>query len=137
MAGARFAYDPAGGAVYRQWSDATVCRKDVPNTYRHRLAITRRAEAFMREQGLLTPARRAALDRAYLACARIIWTFDRPWAASIMQHVDAVHAGRFEPPSNQVPAAYRWLYRAVGFAGAERVAAWKRAIPRVAMRSQG
>ena len=127
-AGKRFAYDDEGGSVYRQWSDGTVCRKDVPNTYRHRLTITRDAESFLLEHGEMTPLRRRAFDRAYLACSRIIWTFDRSWAVEIMNHVEAMNGGRFQPATDQVPGIYRRLYNLFGFRTAETVAEWRRAV---------
>ncbi len=124
--GKSFAYVDDAGSVYRQWSDGTVCRRDVPNTYRHRLAITREAEDFLLEHGEMTPLRRRAFDRAYLACARIIWTFDRSWASEIMAHVEKANGGRFRPEREQVPGMYRSLYRLFGFHTAERAAAWRR-----------
>ena len=128
MAGKRFAYHEAGGAVYRQWSEETVCRQDKPKTYRHRVEIMKRAEAYMMENSLMTPQRREALNRAYLECSRMIWLFDRPWARSIMEHVQRANDGRFEPAPDQVPTAYRWIYRTLGFDAAERAAAWKREV---------
>ena len=127
-AGKRFRYAPAGGSVYRQWSDQTVCRVDVPNTYRHRLAITRDAEDHLLETDQMTPVRREAFNAAYLACARIIWGFDPDWARRLMAHVDAVNERGYRPDPEQVPALYRWLYRSFGFAAAERVAAARRSV---------
>ena len=121
-----FEYHPSGGAVYRHWSDQTVCRADEARTYRYRLAITKDAEAFMREHDLMTPARREALDRAYLSCARIIWTFDRNWAKEIMRHAVQNRTSPLSLPSDAVPTLYRWLFRTIGFSGAEQVASWKR-----------
>lgn len=125
MADKNFVYADSGGAVYRQWSEETVCRRDQPKTYRHRLAIMRRAEEFLIDQDMMTPVRRRALNQAYLECSRMVWLFDRDWARSIIAHVEAMNEGQFQP-SDQVPRSYRWLYRLFGFNTAERVAAWKR-----------
>lgn len=126
--GKRFGYTPVAGAVYRQWSEGTVCRKDVPKTYRHRLAIMRAAEDHLLAHDAMTPVRRDAFNGAYLACARIIWTFDRAWAEEIMRHVESTNGLGFQPQAGQVPALYAWLYRRFGFAAAERVAALRRSL---------
>lgn len=127
-AGARFRYDDAGGSVYRQWSQGTVCRVNVPNTYRARLAIMQEAERFLLETQDMTPERRSAFDRAYLACSRIIWTFDPRWAREIMRNVDAAHGGSYTPDPAQAPKLYGWLYKRFGFEAAERAAAFRRRI---------
>lgn len=121
-----FVYADSGGAVYRQWSEETVCRRDQPKTYRHRLAIMRRAEEFLIDQGMMTPVRRRALNQAYLECSRMIWLFDRDWAQSIIAHVEGMNDKGFQPSDDQVPRTYQWLYRLFGFNTAERVASWKR-----------
>jgi glycosyltransferase involved in cell wall biosynthesis len=121
-----FVYADSGGAVYRQWSEETVCRRDQPKTYRHRLAIMRRAEEFLIDQDMMTPVRRRVLNQAYLECSRMIWLFDRDWAQSIIAHVEEMIEGRFQPSDDQVPRTYQWLYRLFGFNTAERVAALKR-----------
>jgi glycosyltransferase involved in cell wall biosynthesis len=127
-AGKVFQYADAGGAVYRQWSEETVCRHDEPKTYHHRVDVMQRAEAFMISHDQMTPQRREALNRAYLECSRMIWLFDRPKAVSLMKHVEDITDGAFTPPSDQVPEIYRWLYSTVGFNGAEQVAHLKRRV---------
>jgi glycosyltransferase involved in cell wall biosynthesis len=126
MASKKFTYTNTNGAVYRQWSEETVCRTDQSRTYRHRLAIMRRAEEFLIEQDMMTPMRRRALNRAYLECSRMIWLFNRDWAQSIIAHMEKMNEKSFQPSDDQVPRTYRWLYRIFGFNTAERVASWKR-----------
>lgn len=127
-AGKRFKYVNATGAVYRQWSEQTVCRVDKPRTYGGRIEIMRRAEDFLERTGQMTPLRREAFNAAYLECSRIIWTFDRQWAREIMEHVEKSNHGTYRPDRGQVPALYVWLYRFFGFEAAEQVAALKRLV---------
>lgn len=126
MAGKTFRCADARGAVYRQWSEKTVCRKDKPKTYRHRVEIMRRAEKFMVENDLMSSRRRRLLNQAYLECSRMIWLHDREWATSLMERVDQVSGGSFTPSLDQVPRLYRWLYSTIGFDATERVARLKR-----------
>lgn len=125
-AGKAFEYYPSGGAVYRHWSENTVWRADKAKTYRHRLAITRHAEQFLYDHDAMTPVRRDALDRAYLACSRKIWLFDRAWARDIMRHAEEQRDAPFDLPADQVPALYRWIYHAAGLDAAEYAASLKR-----------
>ena len=123
IAGKRFAYCAAGGAVYRQWSEATVCRRDVPEVNRQRLEIKRRAQEFLASRGELTTARLAALNLARFEIARSAWTYDRGLATGIMHQVKQFDA-HFVP--NDTPAAplrYRIAYRLLGFKRAEELAA--------------
>src|SRR5580765_8566475 len=55
IADKRFLFCADAGAVYRQWSETTVCKRDIPETLRRRLEITRRAEDVLRERRALTP----------------------------------------------------------------------------------
>jgi glycosyltransferase involved in cell wall biosynthesis len=126
MAGKNFQYADAGGAVYRHWSEDTVCRSDQARTKRHQVEIVRRAEKFMVANDLMTPKRRTALHNAYHSFSRMIWLFDSEQACAIMDHVDEVSRGRFTPSLDRVPRAYAWLYNAFGFYAAEKVAEWKR-----------
>lgn len=126
MAGKKFHYADAGGAVYRQWSTDTVCRSDQTRTKTHQVEIVRRAEAFMMEHDLMTPQRRTILNNAYLSLSRMIWLFDPERACAIMDHVEEVTEGGFTPSLDRIPRTYVGLYKAFGFHAAEKVAAWKR-----------
>lgn len=61
MAGKCFTYCPRGGAIYRQWSDETVCRKNVPEVHRRRLEIERSMEEYLAQSGQLTPERHVGI----------------------------------------------------------------------------
>jgi hypothetical protein len=50
--------------VYRQWSDDTLCRRDVPKLTRQLAEIVDRAEEWLASHGELTYIRGRALDQA-------------------------------------------------------------------------
>jgi len=126
MAEKNFQYTDAGGAVYRQWSEDTVCRRDQARTKRHQVEIVRRAEKFMAANNLMTPRRRTVLNNAYHSYSRMMWLFDRERATELMQHVERQTEGAFRPSRTRVPKLYRWTYATLGFNAAEQAAALKR-----------
>ena len=129
-AGSKFAATASGGAVYRQWSEETVCRRDPARTFRERLKIVARAEAVLEETGDLTADRREAVAHARLECARVLYHLDRPAARSAVRDLRRSHPG-FRPRSaGGFPRAYRRAYRLLGFEGAEVVASAARAVRR-------
>jgi glycosyltransferase involved in cell wall biosynthesis len=70
IADSRFLYCPHVGAVYRQWSDDTLCRRDIPELTRQRAELIDSAEEWLASQGELTYARKTAIDQARLKIAR-------------------------------------------------------------------
>jgi glycosyltransferase involved in cell wall biosynthesis len=124
-AGKRFAYHDTNGAVYRQWSDQTVCRRDPAEVRRRRMAIEERAEGHLRRSGALTPARRWAINQARFEMARIAWQADRAEAMSIMTAIRASMPD-FVPAGEAARAHYRFAYRLLGFARTEQLADWRR-----------
>ena len=124
-AGKQFSYTPEPGAVYRKWSDDTVCERDKLETYRQRLKITNEEERFLKDTGQLTVERQDEINQARFECARILWTVDKAWAYSLMNDISNTHAP-FDPRGRGVPSIYRYIYRCFGFAMAEYIAALKR-----------
>lgn len=126
MAGKRFAYCSEGGAVYRQWSSMTVCKKDIAEVHHRRLDIKQRAESFLRAQEELTQERLHAINQARFETARIVWQFNAAVATKIMKDVHASEPD-FNPDSGlAAPAQYQFALRLFGFGGAESLAKWKR-----------
>jgi len=125
MAGKRFEYCPEPGAVYRQWSELTVCKRDKPEVYRRRLEIEEKIERFLHERGALTPQRLSAINQARLEVARLVWQYDTAYANRI---VGRIHCSQpdFVPTRGAAPALYRVLFRCFGFARTQRLATWKR-----------
>lgn len=121
MAGKRFSYHSQGGAVYRQWSDQTVCKRNVPLVNRERLAIMRTAEHFLRDHGMINSQREAAFHHARFEMARSIWQYDQQLATEIMKSVDDAHPS-YRPTGAAAPPLYRFFYRILGFVTTERMA---------------
>src|SRR5208337_516 len=72
----RFAYCSTNGAVYRQWTTETVCRRDISEVHRRRLEIEQRLEDHLREKKQLTSERLRAINQARFETARIAWQYD-------------------------------------------------------------
>ena len=123
--GARFEYRDVAGAVYRQWSAGTVCRRDAAEVNRRRLEIKLRAEEHLRRTNQLTPARQSALNQARFEIARMVWRYDRKTASSIVRAL-LDNDPCFLPNGPAAPGLYPWAYRLLGFPAAEHLAQWKR-----------
>jgi hypothetical protein len=121
----RFTYCPEAGAIYRQWSDDTVCNRDKSQTFRQRLAITQRAEDILRDRGELTRRRLRALSLGRFEAARQVWLFDPRLAEDIVFGILKSDPG-FVPGGVAAPFHYRMAYRLLGFRAAERLSTVKR-----------
>jgi glycosyltransferase involved in cell wall biosynthesis len=125
MAGNRFAYCTEGGAVYRQWGEHTVCKRDRPEVHRRRLEIERRAEEFLRGRNDLTRERRWAINQARFEIARLVWLYDPVFAREIIGTVRRSQPG-FIPGGDAAPMQYQMMYRLFGFESTEKFASLKR-----------
>lgn len=125
MAGKRFVYTRCTGAVYRQWGDETVSKRDKLATCRLRVEITRKAEAYLRASGELTLERQRAIHRGLFAAARFAWRYSHKLACEFVGHIYE-HDQRFVPEGLGVTPSYRLAYRLLGFRATETVAAVKR-----------
>ncbi|MBI4470321.1 MAG: glycosyltransferase [Acidobacteria bacterium] len=127
MAGKRFTYCPNNGAVYRQWGEHTVCKRNKPEVYRQRLEIEQRAEEYLIGRAEMTPERLWAINQARFEIARMVWLYDRDFAGEIVTAIRQSQPG-FVPGGDAAPLHYRMLYRTLGFQATERLAAWKRSV---------
>jgi len=125
MAGRNFKYLAGGGYVYRQWSQQTVCKRNVPEAHRQRLGIMQRAEDFMRKAGQLTPERLQALNQGRFDTARMVWRYNPPIATEIMRGVGRSQPD-FMPAGVAAPGGYRFVYRFAGFRCSELIAGLRR-----------
>lgn len=123
--GARFTYCPTNGAIYRQWSEGTVCKRDVGEVHRRRLEIERLAETYLREQDELTTHRLQAINQARFEIARSAWKYSPGFAKAIMTDVHSVDPN-FSPVGAAAPLRYRLIYHSLGFTTAEVLAGWLR-----------
>src|SRR5262249_3137219 len=110
-----------------QWSDQTVCRRNVAEVHRQRLHIEDQIEEHLQTRNLLTRERRRAINQARFDIARGAWRYDPASAAAIIRQVNRSEPG-FIPPGDAAPPRYRALYRLLGFSVSERLADWRRTL---------
>lgn len=125
MANRKFYYSDHGGAIYRQWGEHTVCKRDKPEVIRRRLEITERAEVFIKEQGELTPARHQAINQARFHMARLAWRINRSMATQILKSI-RVSQPDFQPHGESTSRSYRLFLSLLGFQLTETLASWRR-----------
>lgn len=125
MAGKNFVYYDQPGSIYRQWSEETVCRKDMRQTYTQRLIIEDRMEKHLSVTNQLTKERQHAINQARFECARKIWLFNRNWAKQIIKQINSSEPS-FQPSGNAAPKSYQLTYELLGFNFAEEIAGSKR-----------
>jgi glycosyltransferase involved in cell wall biosynthesis len=132
----RFAYCPIKGAVYRQWSNGTVCKRDVPEVHRRRLEIEKGLEDYLRITKQLTTERLRAINQARFEIARNAWQYDSDLAGEIMDQVQKLDPN-FSPTGAAAPSLFRLAFHLLGFHTAERIGAAKRDWRSVLMQSEG
>jgi glycosyltransferase involved in cell wall biosynthesis len=125
MAGKRFAYCEHNGAIYRQWGEHTVSKREKPEVHRQRLVIEQRLEDFLREINELTPERQHAINVARFETARSAWQYDPEFATEIMATVRRMQPD-FVPSGKAAPRRYQSVYRLFGFRAAEKFADMRR-----------
>lgn len=125
-----FEYSEYAGAVYRQWSTTTLCRRDPVRTIRRRLEVVRAAETFLQETERLTVERQNAIAHARLECARSLFNLNRPQALVVVRELQARHPQFRLPDAPPFPPAYRMVYGLLGFEWAESIAQVLRPIRR-------
>ena len=121
-----FRFSPTPGAVYRQWSPQTVCRKNPLRTALKRLEIVDAAEEYLSKTDGLTADRRDAISWARMETARTLYQLDRAAALRVASTAEMAHPKHRLPEKSCFPLAYRLAYRVGGFRSAETIAAASR-----------
>lgn len=119
-AGLRFRFSPEPGAVYRVWSEGTLCRKDPLQVVEVRTALYQEFVARLRERGELRADEQQLAGQAFFEMARTIAKYDLPRAATY--HHERLREGLIHAAGPAAPATYRTIYGLFGFTFAERVA---------------
>lgn len=125
MAGKRFVYHPAGGAVYRRFSGGTLSTSNMARVRAERAKILIRLESHLRASHALSDERQWAVDQARFDMARSAWVED---AGEARQLHAMIRSRRFCPNGASAPRHYQLAYRLLGFELTERLAAIRRAI---------
>jgi glycosyltransferase involved in cell wall biosynthesis len=129
IAGKRFEYCSTNGAIYRQWGNVTICKKNPREVHRRRLEIVQLAQEHLQEKNQLTSERLTAINQGRFEIARAVWQYEAAFATDIMRAVQKDQP-LFIPCGTAAPARYRLMYRSFGFAQAERIARWMRCFRR-------
>lgn len=119
-AGLRFQYAPTPGAVYRIWSEETVCRKDPVLVTQVRTGLMDEMWRWLNETGRDTEQHRREIGQACFEMART-------WARYDVHAASQYHAERkarrlIHPVGPAAPRSYRMVYAVAGFTLAERLA---------------
>lgn len=122
MSEKKFAFNSSAGAVYRQWSDQTLCNKDPMETRKKRLEIESSIESFLKSRGELTQSRLKAINQARLETARSSWDKNPDFSISIAQMIKKSFP-QFTPLNRVAsPLLFRIIYFLFDYEVAERVA---------------
>jgi hypothetical protein len=124
MAGLRFVYAPTPRAVYRLWSEETVCRKDPRRTIQVKTALIDEARGWLVEQRRWTVEHHCTAARACFELARTLARTDIDEATAY--HDERRRCGLILPDGAAAPRGYLAAYHLLGFRMAEKVARWKR-----------
>jgi glycosyltransferase involved in cell wall biosynthesis len=119
-AGLRFVFTQTPHAVYRIWSQDTVCRRDRRLVVNVKTALIDDLRAWLTERGEWTEEHQRLAGRACFEMARTLAKMDLASSEDYHQARLAKQLIHLEGPA--APRNYRWVYHAAGFTAAERVA---------------
>ena len=123
-AGQRFVFAPTPHAVYRIWSEQTLCRRDPRLVIRERTQLIDSLHDWLSARGAWTEAHRRTAGRACFEMARTIAKYDLAEAAAY--HRERCARGLLQLDGPAAPASYRLAHRLLGFTAAEKLAAIRR-----------
>jgi hypothetical protein len=119
-----FVFAPTPHAVYRVWSEETLCRKNPRQVIEVKTSLIESLREWMQSRGLWTEAHQRAAGTACFELARTFAKEDLTEAARY--HAAQRALGLIHLAGPAAPAPYRVMYQLLGFANAERVARWLR-----------
>ena len=120
MAGLRFVFTPTPGAVYRIWSEETLCRKDPLLVIRVRTALLDTLLGHLTQTNQLTDTHRREIGRACFEMSRMFALHDPAGAAAY--HAERKARALIHPAGPAAPLSYRIIYALLGFTAAEKIA---------------
>ena len=116
----RFQYTPTPNAVYRIWSDETLCRKDKRLVMRVKTGLIDEMRAWMESRNLWNATSQDVAGQACFEMSRTFAQYDLDAAAAY--HHARKAAGLIAVKGPAAPVAYRIVYSLAGFKPAEQVA---------------
>ncbi len=124
MAGMKFEFRPGAEAVYRVWSEETVCRRDPALVIATKTALLDQFQAWLRAEGRW---RRRYQDLAGWACFAMARTRARDDLSAAADYYRIRQAkGMIRLGGPAAPLHYRLVHDLLGFVAAERVARFLR-----------
>lgn len=123
-AGQHFVFAPTPHAVYRIWSEQTLCRREPHLVIRERTRLIDALQTWLTARGAWTETHRRTAGRACFEMARTIAKHDLAEAAAY--HRERRARGLLQLDGPAAPAGYRLAHRLLGFTTAEKLAAFRR-----------
>lgn len=120
----RFVFAPTAHAVYRLWSEDTVCRKNPRRTIEVKTGLLDEARTWLSERERWPAPYQKIAAQACFEMARTLARDDLAHAAAY--HAERRRRGLILAEGPAAPLSYRLAYHALGFTNAERLAAWQR-----------
>ncbi len=122
--GVRFSFTPSALAVYRLWSEDTLCRKNPAQVIQVRAGLIAEMLDWLTSENRLLPEHEEAARRVLFESARSLAVHDPD--AAVRFHDEWKNRGLIAPSGPAAPALYRLLYQTLGFPFAERIARLRR-----------
>ncbi|MGB8354841.1 MAG: glycosyltransferase [Chthoniobacteraceae bacterium] len=119
-AGVSFSFAPTPNAVYRIWSEETLCRRDPRQVIHVRSGLMDDLRAWMQSQHLWNKLHDDVVGQAFFEMARSLAKYDLAEASEY--HATRKRQGLIKASGSAAPQTYKLAYRALGFSGAERLA---------------
>jgi hypothetical protein len=118
--GVRWKYAPTPGAIYRIWSEGTLCRKDPALVIKVKTHLIDQLKRWMESKGIWKEVHAAIAGRACFEMSRTLAKSDL--RAASRYHNDRKQAGLIRLEGPAAPPSYRTIYQFAGFQVAERLA---------------
>lgn len=123
----QIAFTPSAGAIYRVWSDNTVCHRDPLALAATKTALIDTMLEWLSDQSLLTNQHKRIAGRASFELARTLASHDLSKAVHYYQERQSL--GLMHPSPRSSPASYRFLLKTLGFRWTEQLARLLRTDP--------
>ncbi len=124
QAGLRFRFAPTAHAVYRLWSEETVCRRDPRQVIHVRTALMDELQAWMTARGLWLETHARIAGQAFFEMSRTLARYNLAEAEEYFR--ERKNRGLIHLAGPAAPRSYRLAHRLLGFTAAEKLAAARR-----------